>query len=203
MFEHVCKFHISHTIWGIILWSSLIYNTTAKHERHECDTNATQLRHERHEWDTSATPVLNERHDCDTSATRMRHECYTNDTIATQVKNFDFDNNTSKNIFSHPYVYYMATVYYTFLGTNWNFLYFLCHCFVFLHNSIRISIPWLFRKSSKSNFCRHYNIGFSTILIKSLKVRNNCRVPVTSPSNLLWKLWIWVFWILCFVIIFL
>ena len=24
------------------------------------------------------------------------------------MKNFDFDNDTSKNIFSHPYIYYMA-----------------------------------------------------------------------------------------------
>ena len=32
-----------------------------------------------------------------------------NDTSATRVKNFDFDNGTSKNIFSHPYVYYMAS----------------------------------------------------------------------------------------------
>ena len=32
--------------------SSLIYNTSARHERHECGTNATWGRHE---WDTSAT----------------------------------------------------------------------------------------------------------------------------------------------------
>ena len=25
------------------------------------------------------------------------------------MKNFDFDNGTSKNIFSHPYIYYMAS----------------------------------------------------------------------------------------------
>ena len=45
----------------------------------------------------------------DTSATQVRHERYTNDTSATRVKNFDFDNDTSKNIFSHPYIYYMAS----------------------------------------------------------------------------------------------
>ena len=39
----------------------------------------------------------------------MWHECYTNDTNTTQEKNFDFDNNTSKNIFSHPYIYHMAS----------------------------------------------------------------------------------------------
>ena len=54
--------------------SSLIYNMSARHERHECDT----------------------------SATRGRHECYTNDTSATRMKSFDFDKDTGKNIFSHP-----------------------------------------------------------------------------------------------------
>ena len=47
----------------------------------------------------------------DTSATRVRHErheCSTKVTSATQVKNFDFDNETSENIFSHPYISYMA-----------------------------------------------------------------------------------------------
>ena len=28
---------------------------------------------------------------------------------ATWVKNFDFDKETGKNIFSHPYIYYMAS----------------------------------------------------------------------------------------------
>ena len=51
-------------------WSSLIYNMSARHER---------------------------------------HECYTNDMSATRVKNFDFDDDTSKNIFSQPYIYYMAS----------------------------------------------------------------------------------------------
>ena len=40
-------------------------------------------------------------------ATHVRHESGTNNTIATQVKNFDFDNDTSENIFSHPYINYM------------------------------------------------------------------------------------------------
>ena len=44
----------------------------------------------------------------DTNATRVRHECYTNGTSATQVKNFDFGNDTSENIFSHPYISYMS-----------------------------------------------------------------------------------------------
>ena len=55
--------------------------------RHECDTS-----------DTSATRV-----------TRVRHDWDTNNTSATRVKNLDFDNDTNKNIFSHPYIYYMAS----------------------------------------------------------------------------------------------
>ena len=57
--------------------------------------NATQVRHDRRECNTSATGVLHKRHECDTNPT--------------QAKNFDFDNDTSKNIFSHPYIYYMAS----------------------------------------------------------------------------------------------
>ena len=51
--------------------------------------------------DTSAALATRVRHE--------RHECYTNDTSATRVKNFDFDNDTGKNIFSNPYIYYMAS----------------------------------------------------------------------------------------------
>ena len=43
---------------------SLIYNASAGHEQHECDTSYTNA----------------------TLATRVRHECYTNDTSATQWK---------------------------------------------------------------------------------------------------------------------
>ena len=70
------------------------------------------------------------------------------------------------------------------------FSYLLCHCFVFLHYSIRISIPWLFHTYfhneifSNCNFCTHCNFVSSTILIESLKFRNNSRIKVTSPSNL-------------------
>ena len=57
-----------------IFWSSLIYNTSARHEWHECDTSATPVRHEwtratrvQHKCDTSAKRVLHERHECDTN----------------------------------------------------------------------------------------------------------------------------------------
>ena len=44
-----------------------------------------------------------------TSARQERYECDTSDTNATRVKNADFDNDTDKNIFSYPYIYYMAS----------------------------------------------------------------------------------------------
>ena len=43
------------------------------------------------------------RHECDTNVTKQ-HECDTSDTSATRVKIFDFDNDTSENIISHPYI---------------------------------------------------------------------------------------------------
>ena len=49
---------------------SLFYNTTARNERHECDTSATRATRVRHECymnDTSATRVAHERHERDTS----------------------------------------------------------------------------------------------------------------------------------------
>ena len=94
------------------------------------------------------------------------------------------------------------------LGTKWRFSYFLYYCFVFLHNSsVRISSPWLFRTCfhtkifSKRNFRTLSKGGSSTILIQSLKIRNNCRTLATSPSNLLWKMYVDMsFWniILCY-----
>ena len=64
------------------------------------DTSATRAIGVRHEWDKSDTSATRVRH--------MRHDCYTNDTSVTQVKNFDSDNDTSENIFSHPYISYIA-----------------------------------------------------------------------------------------------
>ena len=68
------------------------------------DTSASRETRMQHECNTSDTSV--------TSATRVQYECYTNDTSATRttrVKNFDFENDTGKNMFSHPYIYYMAS----------------------------------------------------------------------------------------------
>ena len=48
----------------------------------------------------------------DMNVTRVRYErqeCYTNDTRCDKSGKFNFDNDKSKNIFSHPYVYYMTS----------------------------------------------------------------------------------------------
>ena len=108
--------------------------------------------------------------------------------------------------YTFPKFYVMIEFFGRLWVQNWHFSYFLCHYF-FFYNSIRTSIWWLFRtcfhtKSfSKCNFRAHYNVGDSNSQIKSLMFRNNSRIKVTSPSNLLRKLWIWVFLILYFAII--
>ena len=70
-----------------LLRSSLIYNTGARHERHECNTSATRVLHKRHQCDTNAT-----------RATRVRHKWKILILITTLVKTF-----------SYPYIYYMAS----------------------------------------------------------------------------------------------
>ena len=49
---HYIQFRETFNLFVIILRSSLFYNTSARHEQHECDmndTSATQVRHKRHE----------------------------------------------------------------------------------------------------------------------------------------------------------
>ena len=91
-----CKYYNVNDVQYVIL--DLVWFTTrGRHERHECDTSYTITTRLRHKCDTNATQTA-----------RVRHKCYTNDTSATRVKNFDFDSGTGKNIFSNPYIYYMA-----------------------------------------------------------------------------------------------
>ena len=55
------------------------------------DLNATRATRVQHKWDTSATRVLQKWHECEMN------------------ENFGFHNNTSKSIFLHPYIYYLAS----------------------------------------------------------------------------------------------
>ena len=68
--------------------SSLIYNTSIRHEQHECNENATRVQHECNTSNTSATRVKHEQRECNTSATRIlrkRNEYDTSATRTTQV----------------------------------------------------------------------------------------------------------------------
>ena len=77
---HTCSFFIK----DIFIRSSLIYNASARQERHECDTS-----------DTSATVVQHKA----TLTTRVCHGCYMNDKSAARVKNFDFVTASVKTFF--------------------------------------------------------------------------------------------------------
>ena len=119
-------------LWRSLFWSSLIYNMSARQERHECDTSATQATrvwHERRDSDTSETIARHYWDTSDTSAARVQ-ECDTNDTSVTGVKNFDFENGTKGNIFSHPHISYVTNE--TLQGEEdfyfKNYLLEMCHC---------------------------------------------------------------------------
>ena len=64
-----------------------------QHKQHECNTSETQTTR------AGVSAVL---------TTREQYETYKNDASVTRVKNFDFGNNTTENIFSQPYISYIA-----------------------------------------------------------------------------------------------
>ena len=75
--------HNLHKVNFVDFESSLFFNTSARHERHE--------RHDCDTIETGATRVLHERHECDTSATRTTqvwHEWKILVLITTQVKTY-------------------------------------------------------------------------------------------------------------------
>ena len=125
-----------------------------------------------------------------------------------------FINKETQTLFSCEYCEMLNNSFFierpTTLGTKLIFFLFLVSFLCFRHNSIRISVSWLFRTCfhtkivtlGKCNFRTHRNVGSSTTLVEWLMFRSNPRVTVIFPNNLLWKLWIWVFWILRFVITF-
>ena len=89
--------------------NNLAYFTTRVPDTSDLSgTWATQLWHECNTNDTSATSLRHEQHECNTIATQEQYECYTNNTSATRVRNFVFDDGTIEDIFSHPYMSYMA-----------------------------------------------------------------------------------------------
>ena len=102
--KFVAKLTGENYLWRSLFWSSLIYNMSARQERHECDTSATQATrvwHERRDSDTSETIARHYWDTSDTSAARVQ-ECDTNDTSVTGVKNFDFKMARRETFFHTP-----------------------------------------------------------------------------------------------------
>ena len=83
--------------------------------------------------------------------------------------------------YTFPKFYVMIEFFGSICVQNSYFSYFLYHCFVFLHDSIES----VFHGTCFYNFRTHYKVRSSTILLESLKFRNNSRITVTFPSNLL------------------
>ena len=97
------KWHYINNTANLIIWiddmwgSSLIYNTSARNERHErhkydmSATQATRVRLEQHKCKASATQVLHKWHKCNTSVartTRVWHEWKILNLIMTRVKTY-------------------------------------------------------------------------------------------------------------------
>ena len=110
---------------------------------------------------------------CISTKRRFQHWCFLKKFLRTALF---VEHLTVHYIFSKFYV--MIEFFGRLWVQNWHFSYFLCHCFDFLHGCFhtKISAPALFW------------------------FRKNSRIVVSSPSNLLWKLWLWVFFhiILCY-----
>ena len=95
----ISRYSLEYSIHKIHKIDLVYFTTRVWHERHQCDASVTRVQKE---WDTSNTSATQVRQECDTSATRTTR-------MPHGLKNVDFDNYTSKNIFSHPYIYYMAS----------------------------------------------------------------------------------------------
>ena len=136
---------------------------SARHERHECDTS-----------DTSETRAAQVRHKCDTNdtlTTRVRHECYTNDTSAIRVKNFDFDNDTSKGIFSHPYIYYIASE--RLQGEK-----------QFHSKSYLLEMPRFHTKMRLKSVLQKLNFLMAKAISKRCTLDYSCKCPCTFPPKM-------------------
>ena len=110
---------------------------------------------------------------CISTKRRFQHWCFLKKFLRTALF---VEHLTVHYIFSKFYV--MIEFFGRLWVQNWHFSYFLCHCFDFLHGCFHTKI-------FKGKFRTHCNLSSSTILIESLKFRNNSWIAVSSPSNLL------------------
>ena len=80
----------------ILKGSSLIFNTSVRHEQQECDTSASRLLHEWHEYDTSAKRTVWVRHEWQILVlitTQIKTCCHTPIFTIWQVKDYKQRNN--------------------------------------------------------------------------------------------------------------
>ena len=126
--------------------------------------------------DTSATRATQMQRECDssnTSATRAgheRHECYTNDTGTARVRNFDFDNSTSKNVFSQPYIYYMASE--RLQGEEW-----------FNFKNYLLEMPCFHAKICLKSALQKLNFLMAKTISKNCILDCSCKCPCTFPHS--------------------
>ena len=123
--------------------------------------------------DTSATQATRMQHHCstsNTSTTRVRHECYTNDKSATRAENFDFNNDTSKNIFSHTYIYYMASE--RLQGEK-----------QFHSKNYLLEMPRFHAKMGLKSAPQKLNFLMAKAISKSCTLDCSCKCPCTFPHS--------------------
>ena len=129
------------------------------------DTSAIQATWMQHECDAS----IRVRHERDTSekrASQVRHECYTNDTTATRVKILY----TSKNIFSQPYIYYMASE--RLQGEEW-----------FNFKNYLLEMPCFHAKICLKSALQKLNFLMAKTISKNCILDCSCKCPCTFPHS--------------------
>ena len=123
--------------------------------------------------DTSATRATRVRHKCDSSATRttrVRRECYSNDTSAKRMRYFDFDKETSENIFSHPYITFMANE--TSQGEE-----------QFHYRNYFLEMPRSHVKMHLKSAPQKLNFVMAKAISKSYTLDCSCKCPCTFPHS--------------------
>ena len=140
------------------------HKTQVLHERHKCDTSTvqtTQVQHECHMKNASVSVSV---------PVPVWHECYTNDMSATRVKSFDFDNNTSQNMFSHPYI--SSTVNERLQGEE-----------QFHFKNYLLEMPHSHAKMRLKNAPERLNFVMAEAISKSYALNCSCKCPCTFPHG--------------------
>ena len=93
-----------------------------------------------------------------------------NDASATRVKNFDFDNDTGKNIFLHPYIYYTASE--RLQGEE-----------QFHSKNYLLEMPCFHAKMRLKSAPQKLNFLMAKAISKSCTLDCSCKCPCTFPHS--------------------